>query len=112
MARIAETSAAHESDIAMLTMPRPMSTATVVDYLHVQLTSEGPLPSEVLPPAHVAVFPSGQVTEHDCVLSELFAEHVLRPAPPSAALAKFALRLATAIVAAITNNARILFPPL
>lgn len=60
----------------------------------------------MLPPEHVAVFPSGQVTEHDWVLSELFAEHVLRPDPSSAALAKFALRLAMAIVAAI-NNARI-----
>jgi len=106
MTRIAATSTAHQSDIAMLTTPDTMSIATVVDYLHVQLTSEGPLPS-VLPPVHVADFPSGQVTEHDWVLSALLAEHVLRPVPPSAALAKFALKLAMAIVAAITNNARI-----
>jgi hypothetical protein len=91
----------------MLTTPRTVSIATIVDYLHVQLTSEGPLPS-VLPPVHVAVLPSGQVTEHDWVLSALFAEHVFRPA----ALAKFALKLAMATVDAISRNARIRLPPL
>lgn len=91
----------------MLTGRDLVSIATIADYLHVQLTSPGPLPS-VLPPVHVAVLPSGQVTEHDWVLSALLAEHVLR----SAALAKFALRLAMAIVDAISSNARIRFPPL
>lgn len=45
----------------------------VTSYLHVQSTSAAPC----APPTQVAVLPSGQVTEHDCSRSALFAEHVL-----------------------------------
>jgi hypothetical protein len=44
-------------------------------YLQVQSTSD-PVASWA-PPVHVAVFPSGQVTLHDCLRSALLAEHVL-----------------------------------